>query len=522
MRLDLLRLEDRTVPANLVWTGDVDANWGTNQLGNTNWAFDLLPHNGDSLIFPGSSQHHSNANNLTSLVINNFTVQYSQATISGNGIKLTGNFTDSSNGSSDEFTLPLTLSAGAHTFTISAASDDMGQMSETGGAASVVKEGGGGLLYVSNNSYTGVTTVNDGNLLLVNPNGISIDGDLVVNHGDVLELTFGDHIVDTAAVTVNSGCILDLGGLHDRIGSLHVASGGELSLAGGGQGVLVTNGGLSFDSGSSLEMQVGRATADDFMSSFGPVHVGGTLGLTIGPDDAVGRRFTLIGNNSNDPVTGTFDGLPQDAIVDIGSRLHTMNYAGGSSGTSVALTRRANVTVTGARVNDGATQRSSVTSVALTFSDPVDFSITPSAAFSFVRNSDGAAVSLNATATIVGGVTVVTLDHFGGNATEFGSLADGRYTLTALASQISFFGELLDANGDGASGDNFVFGLFRFFGDVNGDQTVNGFDLGFFRNAFGAQAGDPNFLSFLDFNGDGVINGFDLGQFRTRFGTSLP
>jgi len=51
---------------------------------------------------------------------------------------------------------------------------------------------------------------------------------------------------------------------------------------------------------------------------------------------------------------------------------------------------------------------------------------------------------------------------------------------------------------------------------------VNGLDLGFFRNAFGTQAGDTNYLSYFDLNADGVINGFDLGQFRTRFGTMLP
>jgi hypothetical protein len=85
---------------------------------------------------------------------------------------------------------------------------------------------------------------------------------------------------------------------------------------------------------------------------------------------------------------------------------------------------------------------------------------------------------------------------------------------------------VLDGNGDGTAGDNYTFGdaqgLHRLFGDVNGDQVVNGFDLGFFRTAFGTQAGDPNYLSYLDINGDGVINGFDLGQFRTRFWTMLP
>jgi hypothetical protein len=112
----------------------------------------------------------------------------------------------------------------------------------------------------------------------------------------------------------------------------------------------------------------------------------------------------------------------------------------------------------------------------------------------------------------------VTLNAFTGSATEFGSLADGRYTLTALASQISASGQQMAS--DYQFGD--TQGLFRMFGDVNGDQTVNGFDFGFFKNAFGTQAGDPNYLSYLDFNGDGVINGFDFGQFRTRFGTQLP
>ena len=122
---------------------------------------------------------------------------------------------------------------------------------------------------------------------------------------------------------------------------------------------------------------------------------------------------------------------------------------------------------------------------------------------------------------MIGGVTVVTLNNFTGTETDgFGSLNDGRYTLTALAAQITAGGVQLN------NGTNYTFddtqGLFRFFGDVNGDQTVNGFDLGFFRNAFGTQTGDANYLSYLDLNGDGVINGFDLGQFRTRFGTMLP
>src|SRR5205823_10912312 len=89
-------------------------------------------------------------------------------------------------------------------------------------------------------------------------------------------------------------------------------------------------------------------------------------------------------------------------------------------------------------VNGGAAQRSLVTDLTVTFSAQVSFATTPGAAFTLTRNSDGAAVTFTATATVVGGVTVVTLNNFGGAATQFGSLADGRYTLTALAGQITF------------------------------------------------------------------------------------
>jgi hypothetical protein len=181
-------------------------------------------------------------------------------------------------------------------------------------------------------------------------------------------------------------------------------------------------------------------------------------------------------------------------------------------------------------VNDGSNQRSRVTSLTVTFSAQVTFAGTVGAAFTLTRNSDNAVIGFTATSSIVNGVTQVTLNGFTGTATDFGSLADGRYTLTALSSQITIGGSALDGDGNGTPGGNYTYtdtpaqgiGLFRFFGDVNGDQVVNGLDLGVFRNAFGTSAGDPNYQSYLDFNGDGVINGFDLGQFRTRFGTSLP
>jgi hypothetical protein len=174
-------------------------------------------------------------------------------------------------------------------------------------------------------------------------------------------------------------------------------------------------------------------------------------------------------------------------------------------------------------VNGGAAQRSRVTDLTVTFEGPAVLPANAAAAFTLTRNSDGAAVSFTATASVVGGVTVVRLNAFTGAATEFGSLADGRYTLTVLGSQVTDAGgQQLDGDNDGAPGGNNVTQFFRFYGDVNGDGVVNGLDFGIFRSAFGTATGDPAYLAALDFNNDGAINGLDFAQFRARFGTALP
>jgi hypothetical protein len=82
--------------------------------------------------------------------------------------------------------------------------------------------------------------------------------------------------------------------------------------------------------------------------------------------------------------------------------------------------------VSGTQVNEGAVQRSRVTDLTVTFNSQVTFATTPDAAFTLTRVSDGAVVTFTATPSLIGGVTVVRLTAFGGSATQFGSLADGR------------------------------------------------------------------------------------------------
>jgi Ice-binding-like/Dockerin type I domain len=174
-------------------------------------------------------------------------------------------------------------------------------------------------------------------------------------------------------------------------------------------------------------------------------------------------------------------------------------------------------------INGGAVQRSRVTDVTVTFDRSVVFSTTAAAAFTLVRDSDSAAVNFTATVSSVNGQTVVTLSNFTGSAAQFGSLADGRFTLTALSSQISTNGLALDGDGNGQAGGDYAFGeaqgLYRFFGDINGDRQVDIADYGQFTTALFSPV---NYNAAFDFNGDGVIDIADFGQISLRIFTNLP
>jgi hypothetical protein len=122
-------------------------------------------------------------------------------------------------------------------------------------------------------------------------------------------------------------------------------------------------------------------------------------------------------------------------------------------------------------------------------------------------------------------VTAVTLGNFSGADTTAGSLNDGRYVLTALASQITAGGAPLDGNGDGTAGDNYTLtdagGLFRLFGDADGDRDVDNRDLFALFGTFDKRAGDPGYLAFFDADGDGDIDNLDVFRAFQRYGTAL-
>jgi len=175
--------------------------------------------------------------------------------------------------------------------------------------------------------------------------------------------------------------------------------------------------------------------------------------------------------------------------------------------------------VSSVMINNGDAQRSRVESIQIVFDSLVDLPSDRQSAFELRRNSDGAIVPVVASVSDIG-QTIVTLT-FPGPQSSFGSLPDGRYTLTVFSDAISRDGISLDGNRDRIGGDNFVLnssgstGIYRLYGDLDGNGRVDATDLAILRIAM--RTNSPA----LDLNLDGRFNATDMVEFRKRFGLSV-
>lgn len=169
------------------------------------------------------------------------------------------------------------------------------------------------------------------------------------------------------------------------------------------------------------------------------------------------------------------------------------------------------------QVNNGAVQRSMVTSFLVTFSTPVSFPDGLSAAFTLERTGPTGPTGVIALAFATAGnsVTITFSDPVFAPASGGKSLIDGNYKLTLNATKIENVAGAFDGNGDLMGGDNKEFVAFRLFGDGNGDRTVSSDDFALLRGVFGVAG--PAF----DFDGNGVVNSDDFAEFRKRFGLTI-
>jgi hypothetical protein len=325
-------------------------------------------------------------------------------------------------------------------------------------------------------------------------------------------------IISSASLTINNSTLV--------ANSATGGSGGAIASASGmvtlNSSIIAKN--IATTGGPDLNAAI--TTGGDYnligVANSGGFTLGGTHNKTGTAVSPLNPMVAPLARNGG--PTQTMALLPGSSAIDMGSNPGNLSNdqrgpgfvrVFGSAADIGAFEVQPGAQVLSLKVNDGSAQRSRVTSLTLTFSSSVLLPANAAAAFLLKRQSDNASVSL------IGSVTgnSVVLAFGSGAAVDNTSLADGRYTLTALASQIN--GGNFDGNGDGILGDDYVLvgtpanGLFRLFGDVNGDGSVSASDLIAFREYFGG------YLFTFDFDGDGSVSASDFVQFRLRFGGSI-
>ncbi|MEO1526495.1 MAG: GEVED domain-containing protein [Planctomycetota bacterium] len=223
----------------------------------------------------------------------------------------------------------------------------------------------------------------------------------------------------------------------------------------------------------------------------------------------------------------SFDLPPTLAVGTTPARVRLSNQAGlapgGFAGDGevedhlVSLANNPPVTVENISVNDGEVQRSSVTSVEVTFSGIATAS---PAAFAVTNRVDASAVGTDVQFSEVDGKTIATITFLDGanvvTRPSGNSLIDGNFQLTIDANAINELENSVDFGTVAAD----LF--YRFYGDSDGDRDTDGQDYGRFAGALFKPPTDPDFDPMFDFDGDDDIDGQDYGQFSSRLFDDLP
>jgi hypothetical protein len=125
-----------------------------------------------------------------------------------------------------------------------------------------------------------------------------------------------------------------LDGFGIVVGNVTSTGTGTVSPGGASPGSLAVTGSVTLGGPFVADL---TGAASDRLKVNGAVTLGGAL--TINPTAAptVGTVITLIDNDGTDAVSGTFAGLPQNAVVTVGGTRYRISYAGGT-GNDVTLT----------------------------------------------------------------------------------------------------------------------------------------------------------------------------------------
>lgn len=359
-----------TGPQQSRWTGNSDSNWQT----AGNWG-GTAPQPGDLLFFQGVTRKISQNNfppntSFAGIVFepgrfsNGYEFSGNSLTLAGDIVNM-GGYGPNIAGSGPIIDLDLTLvgdrqiNTGDWDLTVKGVIRGAGSLTKTHGRDYLRGSYDGGVnigdLYLTNiNTYTGNTRVTGGALILNNAtesNLIPSSPNIEVFFNSVLKVSD----LQNGTLTLSAGQTLR--GDGKVLGTTHLASHSSLAPGHDGIGRFRQIGNLSATSGSSIDLEVAGAPADDHdqVVVTGSLTLGSaTLNLTTqaGYSPQVGDSLLLIENDGTESVVGTFVSgtgstlpvntpLPEGAVVTtdfVGTGLTAaISYQGGS-GNDVTLT----------------------------------------------------------------------------------------------------------------------------------------------------------------------------------------
>jgi autotransporter-associated beta strand protein len=210
------------------------------------------------------------------------------------------------------WTGPITLSGPGATILV-ASGDSLAVNAVISGTVGFTKSAGGQLTLNSNNTYAGASIVTGGFLQV---NGSQ----------------------PASPIVLTGGALSGAG----AVGAVTFSSIGSSSLSPGvsGPGVL-TCGNLALYPSTFFLVDVNGAAPG---SGYDQLQVNGVtalsnavLSLSLGFTPALGSTFTLLYHEGNEPIAGTFAGLPQGALLTNGATIFRISYTGGD-GNDVTLT----------------------------------------------------------------------------------------------------------------------------------------------------------------------------------------
>jgi autotransporter-associated beta strand protein len=238
----------------------------------------------------------------------------------------------------------LDVGLNPNNLTITGPGNISGAITGTGG---LIKSGTGTLSLTGTtaNTYSGLTTVNAGELDLNKTTALAVGGDLLILGGTVANLA-SEQIVDTSTVTVNGGFLLfNNTNLTETIGALSINGGTVL----GGNAIINVNGDLVLTGGTLFATSNTLSVAGNWSKTGGTFLPGAGTVLFTGSSVQTVRSGGTAFNTISFPGTGTLkllDTLTSPGVfttlggtLDLNGQtanLNTFSLQGGTVSTSVA------------------------------------------------------------------------------------------------------------------------------------------------------------------------------------------